>query len=237
MNTQNPQNTQNRITEQFLSIQGEGRSTGRLAYFIRFGGCNLWCKWCDSMHSVDPEQMRGKLTSIRYDEVPGNCKLVVLTGGEPTLFDLLAVRERLAIPDRVFEVESNATVFPNAPTNTYHDLFHWNLSPKLASSQQKSPALDQKRLQKLADWANYARARTNVTFKFVVCGAADILEVDTLVNTHSIAAHQVFLMHEGSTRESQDLPAVEWIVEHCKLRGYNYSPRLHVALWGDRRGV
>lgn len=225
----------NGITEQFLTIQGEGRSVGKLAYFIRFAGCNLWCEWCDSLHSVDPNLFRGKTFSIDYSKVPENCNLIVLTGGEPTLFDLPEVKKRLsaAHPHRIFEVESNATEFPE---NIVND-FVWNLSPKLLSSGQKTESMELKRLRNLKNWADYSRDRENVTFKFVVSGEEDLLEVDGLVHTHGIMPHLVYLMPQGQTQKSQSLAAVEWILEACKTRGFNFSPRLHVIYWGDKRGV
>jgi organic radical activating enzyme len=222
----------NLITEQFFTIQGEGRSVGKPAYFIRFAGCNLWCGWCDSMHSVDPKLYHGKTSEIDYAAVPDQCDLVVITGGEPTLFDLLEVKRNLAREGRRFEVESNATNFPD-----YVDEFDWNLSPKLKSSAQKNEKLEHSRLSGLSQWAEYARKRSNVTFKFVVTTQADIDEIDELVRSHDIPAQLVYLMAEGQSRESQTLDRVDWIVEACKTRGYTFSPRLHIMLWGDRRGV
>lgn len=225
----------NLITEQFLTVQGEGRSVGKLAYFIRFAGCNLWCGWCDSMHSVDPALFRGKTLEIDYADVPDHCNLIVLTGGEPTLFDLGLVRSTLAQghPSRVFEVESNATSFPEKIV----DDFVWNLSPKLKSSQQKTPAMDEKRLKQIRRWGEYSRGRDNVTFKFVVSGEEDLVEIQELIAQHQIEPHLVYLMAEGQSQESQALERVEWLIEHCKRTGFNFSPRLHVLYWGDRRGV
>lgn len=223
----------NLITEQFLTIQGEGRSVGKPAYFIRFAGCNLWCEWCDSMHSVDPAQFRGRTFPIDYEKIPSHCNLIVLTGGEPTLFDLSEVRERLNQPGRMFEVESNATRFPREIA----DEFVWNLSPKLQSSAQKTDRMEQERLQCLSLWADYSRERTNVTYKFVIRDENDLREVELLTREYGIPHSQVYLMAEGHTRESQALSAVEWIIEACKRTGFNFSPRLHVLLWGDRRGV
>jgi 7-carboxy-7-deazaguanine synthase len=226
----------NLITEQFLTIQGEGRSIGRLAYFIRFAGCNLWCGWCDSMHSVDPKLFSGKAFEIDYSKVPSHCKLIVLTGGEPTLFDLIEVREKLLKENkhRQFEVESNGTNF--LPLELI-EKFNWNISPKLKSSNQKNKTLDEKRLQSLGRWSEYAQSHENIIFKFVVTSKDDVVEVKSIVNEFKIPTHLVYLMPEGQTRESQTIERVEWLIDECKLSGFNFSPRLHVIFWGDKRGV
>lgn len=228
---------ENLITEQFLTIQGEGRSVGRLAYFIRLAGCNLWCQWCDSLHSVDPQLFKHKTFQIDFSKIPTDCHLIVVTGGEPTLFDLKAIRQKAleGNPQREIEVESNATRFPAEII----DQFRWNLSPKLKSSKQKSPELDKKRLSQLQNWTNYARQTQlgNVSFKFVVTSQQDLNEVLELVQQHQIPKNLVYLMAEGQLPESQSLQAVNSILEFAKQHGFNFSPRLHIMFWGQKRGV
>ena len=73
-----------KINEIFYSIQGEGFHTGTPAVFIRFSGCNLNCSFCDTNHQ------EGKTMSLYevINEVKRypNARMVVLTGGEPSLF-------------------------------------------------------------------------------------------------------------------------------------------------------
>ncbi len=73
-----------RVNEIFYSIQGEGRWAGRPAIFVRFSGCNLKCPFCDTDFRYFEEM---GVTDIlqKVQEVGGNCKFIVLTGGEPTL--------------------------------------------------------------------------------------------------------------------------------------------------------
>jgi organic radical activating enzyme len=72
------------VVEIFKSIQGEGIHTGKLANFIRLAGCNLNCKWCDTDHEV-----KKTMRSIDIiQQLDFNCALTVITGGEPTLYDL-----------------------------------------------------------------------------------------------------------------------------------------------------
>lgn len=77
------------LMEEFYTIQGEGFNTGKAAYFIRLGGCDVGCHWCDVKESWDAELH--PLTSAdkiveNAEKYPG--KAVVITGGEPLLYNL-----------------------------------------------------------------------------------------------------------------------------------------------------
>jgi len=77
------------IMEQFYTIQGEGYNTGKAAYFIRIGGCDIGCHWCDVKESWDANIH--PLTNIQ-DVIKNleayNAKSVVVTGGEPLIYNL-----------------------------------------------------------------------------------------------------------------------------------------------------
>src|SRR5437764_1605218 len=78
------------------TVQGEGPDTGRPAYFVRFGGCDFRCSWCDSMHAVDPVQVRASAQHLEPAQILEQIRnrlhdgpdLVVLSGGNPALLDL-----------------------------------------------------------------------------------------------------------------------------------------------------
>jgi len=77
------------VMEEFYSIQGEGAQTGKAAYFIRLGGCDVGCNWCDVKESWDS----GLHPMLKTDDVVSRilqcpAKAVVVTGGEPLLYDL-----------------------------------------------------------------------------------------------------------------------------------------------------
>ena len=77
------------LMEEFYTIQGEGYNTGQAAYFIRLGGCDVGCHWCDVKESWDASLH--PLTSIRDIVEKANsfpAKAVVITGGEPLLYNL-----------------------------------------------------------------------------------------------------------------------------------------------------
>ncbi|MGD9978314.1 MAG: 7-carboxy-7-deazaguanine synthase QueE [Bacteroidales bacterium] len=77
------------LVEEFYTLQGEGYHTGRAAYFIRIGGCDVGCAWCDSRLSWNPETF----PPVKVDEIVARAlaypaKAAVITGGEPSLYPL-----------------------------------------------------------------------------------------------------------------------------------------------------
>lgn len=81
--------TQYPVMEAFYTLQGEGAYTGQAAYFIRLGGCDVGCTWCDVKESWDATQHPQRTVSELLKEAdvhPG--RLLVITGGEPLMHDL-----------------------------------------------------------------------------------------------------------------------------------------------------
>lgn len=84
------------LMEAFYTIQGEGGNTGTAAYFIRLGGCDVGCHWCDVKESWDAEEH--PLTSVEQivqmaEQYPA--RTVVITGGEPLLYNLNPLTQQL----------------------------------------------------------------------------------------------------------------------------------------------
>lgn len=77
------------LMEHYYTIQGEGFHSGRAAYFLRLGGCDVGCVWCDVKESWDKEKHRETdvATMIEY-VLESNADFVVITGGEPAMYDL-----------------------------------------------------------------------------------------------------------------------------------------------------
>jgi 7-carboxy-7-deazaguanine synthase len=77
------------LVEEFFSVQGEGYNTGEAAWFIRLGGCDVGCNWCDSRFSWDPDLFPPvEVKKIVMDAAASGARSVVVTGGEPLLWDL-----------------------------------------------------------------------------------------------------------------------------------------------------
>jgi len=77
------------LVEEFFTLQGEGFQTGRAAYFIRLGGCDVGCSWCDSRYSWNPD-LHPLVDTDRIIEnvLDSGTDSVVVTGGEPLMWDL-----------------------------------------------------------------------------------------------------------------------------------------------------
>jgi len=120
------------IMEYFLSIQGEGFHTGTASFFIRIGGCDVGCHWCDVKESWNPEIH--PLVSVKevIEKIPPHIKTVVLTGGEPSLYNLDGITEILHNKGKKIHLETSGT--GNASGE-----FDWIcLSPKKNEHPKKS---------------------------------------------------------------------------------------------------
>ncbi|UJF31006.1 7-carboxy-7-deazaguanine synthase QueE [Kaistella sp. 97-N-M2] len=83
------------VMEHFYTIQGEGAHTGKAAYFIRLGGCDVGCHWCDVKESWDPNLHPLMSAQEIAETAARHCKTVVLTGGEPLMWNLTFLTEKL----------------------------------------------------------------------------------------------------------------------------------------------
>lgn len=76
------------VMEHFYTLQGEGAHAGKAAYFIRLGGCDVGCHWCDVKESWDPALHPLTDTKEIAETAASYCKTIVLTGGEPLMWNL-----------------------------------------------------------------------------------------------------------------------------------------------------
>ncbi|WP_124640432.1 MULTISPECIES: 7-carboxy-7-deazaguanine synthase QueE [Amniculibacterium] len=83
------------IMEHFYTIQGEGAHTGKAAYFIRVGGCDVGCHWCDVKESWNPDLHPLMDVETIVQTAASHCKTIVLTGGEPLTYNLDYITARL----------------------------------------------------------------------------------------------------------------------------------------------
>ena len=223
-----------KIAELFYSIQGEGTLIGVPSVFIRTSGCNLRCSWCDTPYtSWRPEGTDLTLEQI-LDEVSAHpARHVVVTGGEPMISpDIVPLTGRLRQGNLHITIETAGTVFQPVAC----DLM--SISPKLANSTPEDPRFgaqhERLRIQP-AVLANLM-ARYPYQLKFVIAQPGDLEEVRALVDRLQAERERVILMPEGVDPVRLRERAI-WLAEICKDEGFRFSPRLHVDLWGDRRGV
>jgi 7-carboxy-7-deazaguanine synthase len=222
-----------KIAELFYSIQGEGSLVGVPSVFIRTSGCNLRCAWCDTPYtSWQPEGADLTLAQI-VDEVKAHpARHVVVTGGEPMIApEIIPLTERLRGLGLHITIETAGTVFQPVAC----DLM--SISPKLANSTPNGRwAAQHDRLRSQPDVLLELMARYPYQLKFVIETPGDLDEVRALIGALEADRSRVILMPEGTDRDRLRERAV-WLAEICKQEGFRFSPRLHVDLYGNRRGV
>lgn len=229
------------IAETFYSLQGEGELTGVPSVFVRTSGCNLRCAWCDTPYaSWNPEgEIRTIPQIVAEVESHPAARHVVLTGGEPMIAkDIHALAAELKGTGRHVTIETAATV---APDGIACDLA--SLSPKLLNSAPDPLAhAAWRRKHEATRWQpEVVRAwvdRYPYQFKFVVARPEDVDELEHMLAAlhREIPRHKVLLMPEATSLERRRDRAA-WLGEICKARGYRYAHRLHIELYGNRRGT
>ena len=226
-----------RIAEIFHSVQGEGILMGTPAVFVRTSGCNLRCTWCDTPYtSWNPEGETLSVDAIVEKVLGYGADYAVVTGGEPLLFEeTVALTHKLAAAHRHITIETAGTLFLPVAC----DLM--SISPKLANStpyereggrwaaRHESLRIQPAVLKRLMTCYEYQ-------LKFVVEKLEDMAEILTLVRDLNADRRRVVLMPEGTNAALLRERGL-WLVDVCRAHNFRYSPRLHVDLWGDRRGV
>jgi 7-carboxy-7-deazaguanine synthase len=229
------------ISEIFYSLQGEGELTGVPSVFVRTSGCNLRCSWCDTPYaSWNPEGEPRTISQIVAEvESHPAARHVVLTGGEPMIAkDIRVLAAELKATGRHLTIETAATVMPDGIAC---DLA--SLSPKLLNSAPDSIAhATWRKKHETTRWQpEVVRAWIDhypYQFKFVVAQPGDIEELEHMLAAlqRPVPRHKVLLMPEARSLERMRTRAT-WLGELCKARGYRYAHRLHIELYGNRRGT
>jgi len=227
-----------RISEIFYSIQGEGRLMGMPSVFIRTAGCNLRCVWCDTPYtSWQPAGAAWSIRTILAEIQKHPTEYVVVTGGEPLLApEIEALCRELKESGRHITIETAGTIFK--PIGC--DLI--SVSPKLANSTpwrrqggkfalpHEKQRLNLPVIQKFLDNYDYQ-------LKFVVAEKKDFAEIaEILEQLKTVERSRVLIMAEGRTTARLRARG-RWIAELCKRYGYRFTPRLHIELYGNRRGT
>ena len=114
------------IVETFHSIQGEGAWAGTNAFFIRLGGCDVYCPWCDQKETWNPKRYPQQSIGYLLEQVQAvNPAIAIITGGEPLLYDLLPLTE--ALREKAIKVH-----LETSGAHPFSGKFDWvTFSPKL----------------------------------------------------------------------------------------------------------
>ena len=224
-----------RVSEVFWSLQGEGPSAGMPSTFLRLAGCNLKCAYCDTPYTWDStrfdlaKQSRTTAISALAEELAQQpLRRLIVTGGEPMLQQSGIAKLLQVLPrDVPIEIESNATIGPSPELAQRID--QWNLSPKLPSSEMGAEVS--------CNWdvlRQFLETR-RAYLKLVVKNDTDLSAADELVRRLRWPTTHILLMPEGRTTATLEERS-PWVAEAAMARGYRFTTRLHVLLWGDERG-
>ncbi|MEW5676984.1 7-carboxy-7-deazaguanine synthase QueE [Flavobacterium enshiense] len=112
------------LMEEFYTIQGEGYHTGTAAYFIRIGGCDVGCHWCDVKESWNAELHPPTSTDVIVANAKQYAETVVVTGGEPLTWDMAPLTAKLKAENLRVHIETSGAY----PVSGHWDWFC--LSPK-----------------------------------------------------------------------------------------------------------
>ena len=226
-----------KISEIFYSLQGEGSLLGVPSVFIRTSGCNLRCTWCDTPYtSWNPTGEDLSLQQICARVAAFKASYVVVTGGEPMIAPgIVELTQLLRQAGTHITIETAGTVYAAVAC----DLM--SISPKLANStpherEDGKWAAQHDRLRHQPDVLRRLTDEYPFQLKFVVNSPDDLPEICAILQQCCAKPEQVILMPEGTSAELLHDRAL-WLAEACKSSGYRFSPRLHIDLWGNRRGV
>lgn len=240
------------ISEHFYSIQGEGKTMGIPAVFLRLTACNLMCggrgtekdfklhndaTWrCDTIEvwKTGRSLYVGKVVAelLIYEEYFNQGCHLIITGGEPLLqqkalepFIELLINWLGYKP--FIEVETNGTITPKGKFFSYVDLF--NCSPKLSNSGNE---LNKRFKSEVLNFLNL----TNTIFKFVISDETDLVEVLNIIEKCNLVSKKIYLMPSADNikqLEQNTLPTVQ----QCLKYGFNFSSRLQITIWNKTTGV
>jgi 7-carboxy-7-deazaguanine synthase len=182
------------VMEEFYTIQGEGYNTGKPAYFIRVGGCDVGCHWCDVKESWDANLHPLTNTELVVKHVTEHkANAVVVTGGEPLIYNLLVLTEEL-------KSKSIQTFIETSGAYPLSGVWDWIcLSPK-----KNAPPLEE----------NYTAASE---LKMIIYNKHDFKWAEELAAKVSPLCH-LYLQPEWSKSENLLPEIIEYVKQHPKWR-------------------
>ena len=210
-----------RITEIFLSLQGEALASGLPTTFVRLTGCPLRCHYCDSEYAFHGGERMG-FDSILAQVKSHGAKQVCVTGGEPLAQPacLLLLAELCDLGYQVSLETSGAMDISqvDARVNIVMDL-------KTPDSGELSKNL----------WANIAFLKTSDQIKLVICSRCDFDWACLKVNEFDLLVKVATVLISPSFEQVQPVELAQWVIE-SKLN-FRFQIQLHKLLWGDKPGV
>ena len=217
------------IIEQFLSVDGEGPTAGRLAAFVRFQGCNLRCSWCDTTYSFEHENVTAYRTAEEIYKIikESGASCVTLTGGEPLLQPEIGSLLKILNEDDslLTHIETNGSVditpfveeFPNLCFIVDYKLEGSNMTAQMNEN-------------------NLTAVRPVDTYKFVVSSLRDLQQATDVIRKNRLCERtQVFFSPVLGKIEPAEI--VEFMKTE-RLDKVRLQLQLHKIIWDPaQKGV
>ncbi|MBK2000038.1 7-carboxy-7-deazaguanine synthase QueE [Campylobacter sp. LH-2024] len=245
------------IVEIFLSIQGEGKYTGKLAIFIRFAGCNFNCsgfgveikkdgkilKGCDTIRAVFTQEFKQKYKILNANEIFNQViklkdkfnPIIVITGGEPLIYhqnpEFITLIKSLLEENFEVHFESNGSIEIDFLKYSFYKECIFALSVKLENS-----GVDRHKRLNFKALKSFKNNSKDSFYKFVLDANTLKTSSEEISEILKEAPNEVFCMPMGENQINLDKNAKK-IAEFCIKNGYNYSDRIHIRLWNDKESV
>jgi 7-carboxy-7-deazaguanine synthase len=228
------------------TIQGEGAEAGLPSHFVRLGGCDYRCIWCDTMYAVEPVEVRANARRLSTDEIaaelatlPGSPRWVTISGGNPALHSLDALVRRLKTDGYMVAVETQGSVW----REWLCTVDRLTVSPKPPSSLMATPRHEAQLIEFMQATLDGPSAPTAV-LKIVCFDEVDLAWAKTTAARWP--ALPLYLSagtpvpSPGPVREAVG-ERYRWLCEavagDAELRDARVLPQLHVIAWKETTGV
>ena len=217
------------VVEKFVSINGEGTKAGQLAVFIRFKGCNLNCKYCDTKWANEQEALSQTMTEEEILEyvLSTGVKNVTLTGGEPLLRnDIEKVITVLAENNLNVEIETNGSIYLDKIRKLNKENVTFTMDYKLSCSG----------MEQSMNLGNFDILNSNDTVKFVVGNREDLIKTKQIIEKYNLYGKcNIYISPVFGMIEPEEI--VNFMKENV-MNDVNMQIQLHKIIWSpDKKGV
>ena len=220
------------------TVQGEGALVGKPTVFVRTGGCDYRCSWCDTLYAVQ-KKYKNDWATLSTEEVWQQIKalsptpiLITLSGGNPALMDFSALIEMGQAAGYTFALETQGSI--SKPW--FKQLDYLTLSPKPPSSDMQT------KWDLFENCIALAASPEAISIKLVIADDIDFewaYDVQQRYPKHNYYLQPCNLKGEESTIE-QGLESTRELIDRVVAKGGHEAtvlPQLHNLLWGNTRGV
>lgn len=219
------------IIEKFLSIDGEGPTAGEIAAFVRFGGCNLACVWCDTAYSIDRNASFEQLTKEEiYSFIKGTgARNVTITGGEPLIQE--------GVEDLIFFLAQDPELFIHIETNGSVPIYGFRrINPLANVSFIVDYKLPGSRMENRMDLRNFELVSSKDVCKFVIGSAEDLSRAKAIIDSYRLA-EKCLVYLSPITSLIDPVQIVEFMKEN-RMNRIRLQLQLHKIIWSpDTKGV